>query len=209
MLYDDLVMPGEYICHHGIKGQKWGIRRFQNEDGSLTKAGIRRYGNEDTRTAKQWTKLLNDESRQALAAKVSSDIAKDDVELLQQKRKEREAKGKTLKARHERYLNDSMQKAEEYLNASKDLRKNIDEMISKIPKDMVVNSKDFRDTVWDYEAKFPNHFEPLLKKFPPGYKRGERGIYRTSFTRYSGDGTYYTHFKFYDNTKYSVKKNKE
>lgn len=28
-----------YISHHGIKGQKWGIRRFQNEDGTLTKAG--------------------------------------------------------------------------------------------------------------------------------------------------------------------------
>lgn len=31
------------IAHHGIKGQKWGIRRFQNEDGSLTPAGRRRY----------------------------------------------------------------------------------------------------------------------------------------------------------------------
>ena len=30
------------LTHHGIKGQKWGIRRFQNEDGSLTPAGRRR-----------------------------------------------------------------------------------------------------------------------------------------------------------------------
>lgn len=28
--------------HHGIKGQKWGIRRFQNEDGSRTSAGKKR-----------------------------------------------------------------------------------------------------------------------------------------------------------------------
>lgn len=29
----------DYLAHHGIKGQKWGVRRFQNEDGSLTGAG--------------------------------------------------------------------------------------------------------------------------------------------------------------------------
>lgn len=31
------------LQHHGIKGQRWGIRRFQNKDGSLTPAGRRRY----------------------------------------------------------------------------------------------------------------------------------------------------------------------
>lgn len=31
------------LQHHGIKGQKWGIRRFQNKDGSLTPAGKKRY----------------------------------------------------------------------------------------------------------------------------------------------------------------------
>lgn len=30
------------LYHHGIKGQRWGVRRFQNEDGSLTPAGERR-----------------------------------------------------------------------------------------------------------------------------------------------------------------------
>lgn len=32
------------LAHHGIKKQRWGIRRWQNEDGSLTEAGKRRYG---------------------------------------------------------------------------------------------------------------------------------------------------------------------
>lgn len=35
--------PQNYICHHGIKGQRWGIRRFQREDGSLTSRGKKRY----------------------------------------------------------------------------------------------------------------------------------------------------------------------
>ena len=33
----------EHLAHHGIKGQKWGVRRFQNPDGSLTDAGQKRY----------------------------------------------------------------------------------------------------------------------------------------------------------------------
>lgn len=33
-----------YLAHFGIKGQKWGIRRYQNEDGSLTNAGRAHYG---------------------------------------------------------------------------------------------------------------------------------------------------------------------
>ena len=31
------------LQHHGIKGQKWGVRRFQKKDGSLTPAGKERY----------------------------------------------------------------------------------------------------------------------------------------------------------------------
>ncbi len=30
------------LCHYGIKGQKWGVRRFQNSDGSYTSEGKRR-----------------------------------------------------------------------------------------------------------------------------------------------------------------------
>lgn len=33
------------LCHFGIKGQKWGVRRYQNPDGTLTPAGKRRYSN--------------------------------------------------------------------------------------------------------------------------------------------------------------------
>ena len=39
-----LLAYRDYLAHHGIKGQKWGIRRFQNEDGSLTQEGRERYG---------------------------------------------------------------------------------------------------------------------------------------------------------------------
>lgn len=40
---------GTYFAHHGVKGQKWGVRRYQNEDGSLTNEGKQRYGVDDSR----------------------------------------------------------------------------------------------------------------------------------------------------------------
>ena len=40
-------MCNDKLYHHGIKGQRWGIRRFQNKNGSLTQAGKDRYGPSD------------------------------------------------------------------------------------------------------------------------------------------------------------------
>lgn len=37
------IVGMEYLEHHGILGMKWGVRRFQNEDGTLTDAGKKRY----------------------------------------------------------------------------------------------------------------------------------------------------------------------
>lgn len=39
-------MQSEELAHHGILGMKWGVRRFQNKDGSLTAAGKKRYGSD-------------------------------------------------------------------------------------------------------------------------------------------------------------------
>lgn len=37
-MHDEMI-----LIHHGIKGQKWGVRRYENPDGSLTPAGKKRY----------------------------------------------------------------------------------------------------------------------------------------------------------------------
>lgn len=43
----------DHLYHHGIKGMKWGVRRFQNPDGSLTEAGKRRQYKHDAKLFKK------------------------------------------------------------------------------------------------------------------------------------------------------------
>lgn len=43
---DEMTLVEKYnheLYHHGVKGQRWGFRRYQNPDGSLTPAGKKRY----------------------------------------------------------------------------------------------------------------------------------------------------------------------
>ena len=53
MGYSYILTSDGQLYHHGVKGQKWGVRRYQNKDGSLTKAGKKHYSKqeiEDLRT---------------------------------------------------------------------------------------------------------------------------------------------------------------
>ena len=55
------------LQHHGIKGQKWGVRRFQNADGSLTTAGKQRASETKKRTdAKNRETLTNAQLKQKI-----------------------------------------------------------------------------------------------------------------------------------------------
>lgn len=64
-----VVSCGGELYHFGTKGMKWGVRKYQNEDGTLTEAGKKRY---DVQNAKQNYKNAKSDYNDAKASYVRS-----------------------------------------------------------------------------------------------------------------------------------------
>lgn len=71
-------VPKTVLQHHGIKGQRWGVRRFQNEDGTRTDAGKKRYSSDNAKAKKADREI----------AKIKSNTSKELDSIYETKRKE-------------------------------------------------------------------------------------------------------------------------
>ena len=70
------------LVHYGILGMKWGIRRFQNKDGTLTAAGKARYSDHLTKKDNKWIKKNAAKITEKARKKSSKELIKYANELM-------------------------------------------------------------------------------------------------------------------------------
>lgn len=74
-----ILMPNGELYHWGIKGMKWGHRRYQNKDGSLTPAGRKRYAQEEADLKAREKEIKGREKAAAKRAKLDAKKAELDA----------------------------------------------------------------------------------------------------------------------------------
>lgn len=110
---DNFLLDDDHLAHHGILGQKWGIRRFQNKDGTLTDLGKQHYSGRD------YSRQLNELDKQMVNEVYKAEYASAKLKNLQDKAARDEAKGKMTPEKRKKVQDKAKKYASDYNDAIK------------------------------------------------------------------------------------------
>ena len=143
------------LYHHGIKGQKWGVRRYQNKDGSLTPKGKRRISKITDKLNKNYSKFESVElENQKLNLRFNNDKFRANADL--------------------RLMNYYDNKSKLYRDSSKNLIKKVSKLDPKLGKKLSNEYSDLlnKTFIGDFTLselrkiqKDPDHLDEKAKKF--------------------------------------------
>lgn len=169
------ISNGE-LHHWGIKGMRWGQRRYQNKDGSLTPAGRKRYEKEMERLKAEKRKIRNEKATANKLAKLDAmrkqvdDLKKGKAKEKPETPEEAEKRKAEYEAERQRVIKSGT--AEEALKFKNDLKKSeMDEIKNRLQweKDMNDFAKEGRDATakrfFDKVGKYTTYAEKTAKAY--------------------------------------------
>lgn len=134
------------LCHHGIRGMKWGVRRYQNEDGSLTAAGKQRYTASSGKldyyqfhTDINQKNPLTSKSRAARSILKNEVNKQDDLKRLTSDLKSRKRDAKTVKA--EKAIDSFLRKKFNVSYIKENQENGTTQMARKLVKDIIKDNR--------------------------------------------------------------------
>lgn len=200
-----MITYKDELYHHGIKGQKWGVRRYQNADGSLTAAGSRRYNKIEKKYNKQLQKsekadakvmALRQKNRDKISSKYDKKLSKiqsdiDSYEPIKNGLKDKKGRD-ILTANDVSSMTDALRKKAEQLTSQRDAKlKDFDEGTKFVSE----GQKAYNDVIRKYRDVKLNSINNYGYNKSPEYRNAVQNYVNQS--RYSGlYGTPMTKLKY-------------